>query len=417
VEKPSSTRSSIIGGGAKFPSKRTKMLVVSIVFVIAVVSAWFIRDSVLYERTDDAQIDGNIMPLSARINGQVQQVNVIDGQLVHAGDVLAILDQQEYSIAVYHAMATLAYAENIAASLYFNAAITVTTAYGGLRSAQAAVKDAQAEVAAAEHKLQSDESLLKQVQTSQAQLELIEVTVAADQETLLQTEAKLRQSVSDLRNAQTAPERASLAKVTAQAADSQVLQCRAQLEQAQLKLSNTIIRSPVTGIVGRRRIEVGQNVAIGQDVIDVISLDDVWITANFKESQLVHLRPGQPVEIKVEAYGRTWQGHVTNLGGASSVFSGIVLNTNHVPRVTVRIDFDRPEREGFNAADLLKPGLSAEPKVMRWLPRTSKPNISPDGQGSAVEPRAWWHRLPLTAAWTCPRQLHGIAPLLWSLGR
>ena len=120
----------------------------------------------------------------------------------------------------------------------------------------------------------------------------------------------------------------------AQAADSQVLQCKAQLEQAQLDLRNTIIRSPATGVVGKRRIEAGQNVSVGQELIDVVSLDDVWITANFKQTQLVHLRPGQPVEIKVSAYGRTWKGHVTNLGGgASSVFSAMPLKgVNREPR-------------------------------------------------------------------------------------
>jgi membrane fusion protein (multidrug efflux system) len=170
--------------------------------------------------------------------------------------------------------------------------------------------------------------------------------------------------------------------VRAQAADSQVLQCKAQLEQAQLNLSNTIIRSPATGVVGKRRIEAGQNVSVGQELIDVVSLDDVWITANFKQTQLVHLSPGQPVEIKVDAYGRAWKGHVTNLGGgASSVFRAMPLKGASVsggkgmPRVPVRIDFDRPETEGFNTEDLLKPGLSVEPKVrVRWQPRTRQPN-------------------------------------------
>jgi membrane fusion protein (multidrug efflux system) len=294
------------------------MLAASIAFVIGTVSAWFIRDSVLYERTDEARIDGEIIPLSARISGLVQQVNVIEGQMVHVGDVLAVLDQTEYSIAVYQAIANLAYAENTAASLYYSAAITVTTAYGGLNSAQAAVKSAQAEIAAAENKLRADEALLKQVQANEAQLTIVQAVVAADRQVLLETQKEFVQAVSNLRNAQTAPQQASLAKVRAQAADSQVLQCKAQLEQAQLNLSNTIIRSPATGVVGKRRIEAGQNVSAGQELIDVVSLDDVWITANFKQTQLVHLRPGQPVEIKVGAYGRTWKGHVTNLGGGST---------------------------------------------------------------------------------------------------
>ncbi len=253
-------------------------------------AAWFIRESVLYESTDDARIDGEIMPLSARINGHVQQLNVIEGQMVHAGDVLAVLDQKEYSIAVYQATANLTYAVNTAASLYYSAAITVTTAYGDLSSAQAAVKSAQAEVAAAENKLRADEAVLKQVQANEAQLTIVQAVVAADQQVLLETQKELVQAAGHLRDAQTAPQQASLAKVRAEAADSQVLQCKAQLERAQLNLNNTIIRSPATGIVGKRRIEVGQNVKVGQDLIDIVSLDDVWITATF------HAEPACPPE-------------------------------------------------------------------------------------------------------------------------
>jgi membrane fusion protein (multidrug efflux system) len=382
VQQRSSTRVSIIAGRVKSLSKRNKLLAASIAILIGMVSAWFIRDSVLYERTDEARIDGEIISLSARISGQVQQVNAIEGQMVHAGDVLATIDQKEYSLAVYKAIASLAYAENTAAGLYFNAAITVTTAYGGLHYAQAAVKSAQARVAASEDKIQADESLLKQVQADRAQLTIVEAVVAADQQVLHETQKELVQATSDLRNAQTAPEQVSLAKVRAQAADSQVLQCKAQLEQAQLDLGNTIIRSPATGVVGKRRIDAGQNVSVGQELIDVVSLDDVWIAANFKQTQLAYLRPGQPVEIKVSAYGRTWKGHVTNLGGgASSVFGAtplkgaIVNDVKAMPRVPVRIDFDRPEIEGFNTEDLLKPGLSVEPKVrVRWLPRTRQLN-------------------------------------------
>src|ERR1700692_40292 len=129
VQQRNPTRVWMIQGRVKSLSGRTRMLSASIAFVIGIVSAWFIRDSVLYERTDEARIDGEIMPLSARISGHVQQVKVIEGQIVHAGDVLAVLDQKESGIAVYKAMASLAYAENTAAGLYFNAAITVTTAY------------------------------------------------------------------------------------------------------------------------------------------------------------------------------------------------------------------------------------------------------------------------------------------------
>ena len=154
------------------------------------------------------------------------------------------------------------------------------------------------------------------------------------------------------------------------AADAQVLQRQAQLQQAELNLSYTVIRSPVTGIVGKRSVEVGQNVSIGQELVDVVPLDDVWVTANFKETQLAHMRPGQRAEIKVDAYGRTWEGRVANLGGGTGSIFSLLPPENAtgnyvkvVQRVPVRIDFDRPVGQQFNAEALLKPGLSVEPEV------------------------------------------------------
>ncbi|HEV3199765.1 MAG TPA: biotin/lipoyl-binding protein [Bryobacteraceae bacterium] len=142
----SASHTPTIADGPKFRLKHKNMLAAALAIVIVISAARLVRDSVLYERTNDAQIDGHITPVSARINGQVQQVHVIEGQLVHAGDVLADMDQRECSIAVIQAMANVAYAQSTAASLYFNAGITVTSAYGGLNSAQAAVKNAEIEV-------------------------------------------------------------------------------------------------------------------------------------------------------------------------------------------------------------------------------------------------------------------------------
>ena len=154
-----------------------------------------------------------------------------------------------------------------------------------------------------------------------------------------------------------------------QIADAEVARRELQLAQADLNLSYTVICSPVTGIVGKRRVEVGQNVNIRQELVDVLPLDDVWVTANFKETQLARLRPGQPVDVNVDAYGRKWKGRIANLGGGTgSVFSLLPENAagNYVKvvqRVPVRIEFDRPEGQEFNAEGLLKPGLSVEPKV------------------------------------------------------
>jgi membrane fusion protein (multidrug efflux system) len=382
-----------IAGDAKSLFTRKRMLIAAITLIVVIAAGWLIRGSVLYERTDEAQMDGRIMPLSARINGQIEQVNVVDGQLVHAGDVLAVIDQREYSIAVIEALASLAYVQNTAATLHFNAALTITSAYGGLNAAQASVKNASIEVEAAKHKLRADEAVLKQTQVDGYAAEAV---VAADQQVLLQAQNKLIEAITNQRTAQTAPQQVSLAKAEAQAGDSQVLQRKGQLDQAQLNLSYTIIRSPVTGIVGRTRLAVGQSVIVGQHLIDIVSLNDVWITANFKESQLARLRPGQPVQIKIDAYGRTWKGHVTNLGGsAGSVFSVLqpkISTGNRVKtaqRVPIRIDFDRPEGHDFNAEGMLKPGLSAESDVqVRWLPRVRAPNRLPAGRGPIPAPTA-----------------------------
>ena len=389
------------------PMARSKKLAAASLGALLVLgaAAYFVRNAFLYESTDDAQVNGHVMPLSARISGQVKQVNVVEGQLVHAGDVLVAIDAKDYQIAVDQARANLADAEATAASSHFSVPITSATAFSGLDSAQAAVKNAEAGVAAAEQNLQASKAALLQAQANaaktdsdlaryeqlvgkqdisrqqydgavsaakanQAAVKSAEAVVAGTEMALQQAHGRLVQARADLRNAQTAPQQVLLTTAKAKASDAQVLQRKAQLEQAELNLNYTIIRSPVTGIVGKRSVEIGQNVSVGQELVSVVPLDDVWVTANFKETQLAHIRPGQPVEVKVDAYGRSWKGHVTNLGGGTgSVFSLLPPENatgNYVKvvqRVPVRIDFERPAGESFNAEGLLKPGLSVEPKV------------------------------------------------------
>jgi multidrug resistance efflux pump len=255
-----------------------KMLAISAVIVLVIAGGYFAWNAFHYEDTDDAQVEGHVMPLCPRVNGRIKSVYVNEGQLVHAGEAIVTIDPEEYKIA---------------------------------------------------------EVL--------AQLNLSEALSAA---------ASSRNSAN------------------VQTANSEVARRELQLAQAELNFSHTVICSPVTGIVGKSRVEVGQNVSIGQALVDVLPLDDVWVTANFKETQLAHMRPGQPVEVHVDAYGRKWKGHVTNMGGGTgSVFDLLPLESatgNYVKvvqRVPVRIDFDRPPGRELNAGGLLKPGLSVEPKV------------------------------------------------------
>jgi membrane fusion protein, multidrug efflux system len=369
--------------------------VLGIIAAVAVLlgAGYFLRNAFVHEGTDDAQVEGHIMPLSARINGQVLEVPVIEGQIVHAGDVLVSIDPEDYKIAVQQTQATLADALASASSSHWNVPITSVAANSNLDSAKTAVTNAEAGVKAAGQNVEgakaelvraeanaaksdSDlvryEKLVAKEDVSRQQYDQAVATATAQgaEQAVRQAEGRLLQADADLRSAQTAPQQISQMHARALAADAQVEQRRAQMDQAQLNLAYTLIRSPVTGIIGKKSVEVGQNVGIGQELLTVVPLDDIWVTANFKETQLARMRPGQPVEIKVDAYGRAWKGHVTNLGGGTgSVFSLLPPENatgNYVKvvqRVPVRLDFDRIHGQTFNAEGLLKPGLSVEPDV------------------------------------------------------
>jgi membrane fusion protein, multidrug efflux system len=386
-----------------------RAVAVLLLSVVIIGGGLFVRNSLAWESTDDAQVNGHIMPLSARISGYVLEVPVIEGQLVHAGDMLVTIDPKDYKIAVEQAQATFADSQASATSSRFNVPITSVTTQSNLDSAGTAVLNAQAGLNAAEQNFESAKAVLEQADAnaarSDADLVRYEQLVAkqdisrqqydqavaaakanrsgvvsagasvqAAEQAVRQAQGKLSQARADLRSAETAPQQVSMTRAKADAADAQARERKAQLDQAELNFSYTVVRSPVTGIIGKKTVEVGQNVGIGQELIEVVPLNDVWVTANFKETQLAHMRPGQPVEIKVDAYGRTWKAHVTNLGaGAGSVFSLLPPENatgNYVKvvqRVPVRIDFDRASGRNpgpdFNAEGLLKPGLSVEPEV------------------------------------------------------
>jgi membrane fusion protein, multidrug efflux system len=393
----------ILHGLGEHPSKLAVAVLALLAIVIVV--GYLVRNAFLYEDTDDAQVDGHVMPLSARINGQVMKVNFVEGQLVHEGDLLAIIDPADFKIAVIQAEAALADAKASATSSRWNVPITTVTSQSNLDSAQTEVVNAEAGLRAAEHNHESNKASLAQAEAnaakSDADLERAKQLVAKEdisrqqfdqavasatanqagvasaaaavkgaEQAVRQAEGKLLQAKADLRTAQTAPQHVSLIRAQADAADAQVQQRQAQLAQAQLNFSYTIIRSPVTGIIGKKSVEVGQNVSIGQEMLEVVPLDDIWVTANFKETQLEHMRPGQPVKVSVDAYGRAWYGHVTNMGGGTgSVFSLLPPENatgNYVKvvqRIPVRIDFERTAGQDFNAEGVLKPGLSVVPDV------------------------------------------------------
>src|SRR5580704_3836815 len=304
---------------------RAAVLVLLAVVIIG--AGLFVRNSLAWESTDDAQVNGHVMPLSARINGYVLEVPVIEGQLVHAGDLLATIDPEDYKIAVEQAQATFADSQASATSFRFNVPITSVTTQSNLDSADTAVLNAEAGLNAAKRNLESAQALLEQAEAnatkSDADLARYQqlvakedishqqydqavaaakanrsgvvsasATVQAAEQAVRQSQGKLLQARADLRSAQTAPQQVSITRAKADAADAQARERKAQLDQAELNLSYAVVRSPVTGIIGKKTVEVGQNVGIGQELVEVVPLDDVWITANFKETQLAHMRPG-----------------------------------------------------------------------------------------------------------------------------
>jgi membrane fusion protein (multidrug efflux system) len=174
--------------------------------------------------------------------------------------------------------------------------------------------------------------------------------------------------MAQFKYAQTGPQQVAAQTARARQAQAQVKQAQAQLDQARLNLSYTKIVAPVAGIVTRKSVELNQNVSVGQNLTMLVSLEDLWVTANFKETQLKHMAAGQPVEIEVDATGKTYKGKVTQVGGATgsvlSLFPPENATGNYVKvvqRLPVRIDFTDLRNEDPN--HLLRPGLSVEPKV------------------------------------------------------
>jgi membrane fusion protein (multidrug efflux system) len=385
------------------PRSRRRGILVAVIAVVVLIAIGVWWHSTFSEDTDDAQVNGHLIQVSSRIPGQVIKVYVDENQLVKAGDPIVDIDPRDYQVAVENAEAALASAKANAAAAKVAVPITtintgssLTSAGADVGGAHATVEQAESQLAAARANVVSAEANNTKAQADLARyrplvqkdvisklqfdaavdasdsafanLAAAQASMAAAQDGVRVAHEREAQAQAALSYAKTAPQQVAAQDARARQAEAQVQQAQAQLDQAKLNLSYTKIIAPEAGIITRKSVEIEQNVAAGQNLLTLVSLQGLWITANFKETQLRHMNAGQKVQIHVDATGKDYSGQVTQIGGATgsvlSLFPPENATGNYVKvvqRVPVRIDFTNLANEDPHFE--LRPGLSVEPKV------------------------------------------------------
>jgi len=320
-------------------SKRVLLLVLLVLGLGALSPfAWNYLQS--YESTDDAQIDGHIDPLSSRINGTVIRVHAEDNDRVKAGGLLVEIDPRDYEVAVAQAKARL----ELAIAQVASAKQDYAAALANVREGDAA--------------------------NFRAQRDAQRFAVLLDKQVVAQNEYDqyIATARVDAARVDSAREAAGSALKTIAAREADADAARAALDQALLNLSYTKIYAPANGIAGRRSVQLGSRIEPGQTLMFVTETDEIWVTADFKETQLARMHRGEKVTIHIDTFGRNYQGYVKNLPGASGDRFSLLPAENAtgnyvkvVQRLPVRIEFD----PGQDPEHRLHPGMSVEPKV--WL--------------------------------------------------
>jgi len=399
------------------PVKRSKTLAVvlggGLVLAAIAVGLWMhYRYRV---STDDAQVDGDIYPISAKVFGSVQDVPVLDNQRVQAGQVLVRIDPRDLEAKVDQEKAAVSLAEHNASAADVNVPLTRETTHSGTsgvsaglnameaQAAQAdtAVNQAETDLAIARSNLASAEAnnqkaqsdlarmrpLVAKTEISQLQFDSYEAAAKVTAAQLKAAQDRVRFSAQGITTARAAADaaharvrqmRAELAQSTANqkqvqvsaaqasSAAARVAQARADLEAAQLNLSYTTIVSPVEGVVTKKSVEPGQIVQPGQALMAIIPLRDVWVTANYKETQLADVHPGQKAEVHVDMYGRTIEGRVNSIAGGTGARLSLLPPENAtgnyvkvVERLPVKIVFD-----SLPPGMVLRPGMNVETTII-----------------------------------------------------
>jgi membrane fusion protein (multidrug efflux system) len=405
------------GGGFRIASVVKWAVIALLLVAIAAGASQYFSYAAVRESTDDAQIDGHIYPVGAMVDGTLTEVLVDNNQFVQAGAVLARIDPRIYQAALDKARGDLAVA--VATEKEHRAGVPIVSidtsaqsggAEAGVAEQTAKIATAQQEVSAANERLTTTQARLREAQANAAKADAdlvrMKPLVAKEEISRQQYDAVVAaaataaaatdSAASQMREAQEGvkvaqarldQERAHMAEVRSRvdatrsgpqqvvakqaqaessAADVQVKE--ALVKQAQIDLDYTTIRAPVSGLVSQRSMEVGQTVGKGQALVAIVPLEDVWVTANFKESQLAKMRPGQPVEIEVDAYGgKKYKGHVDSIAAATGARFSLLPPENAtgnfvkvVQRVPVKIVFEKDQ----DPQHLLRPGLSVTPTVL-----------------------------------------------------
>jgi membrane fusion protein (multidrug efflux system) len=376
------------------------MVILLVVLVVLVAGVFLWRFLSSYESTDDAQADVHMYPVSARISGYVVKVNVDDNQWVQKGTVLVEIDPKDYEVAVAQAQANLANAEATAQSLNITVPITSVNTSSQLKFTASDIGNSTAGVIAAERQLTAAHAQLEEAEandvraqddlhrykllvdkrevaeqvydqalatakSSTAAVAAARANESAAQQFVQQARSRLEQADANYQSAETGPQQVSSTKARVRAAIADVEQKRALLEQAQLNLQYTKIVAPVTGEVNKT-VVVGLNVQPGQQLLTVVPLDEVWVTANFKETQLKYMRVGQKAKIHVDSTGRTLKGHVDSIAGATGPLFSLLPPENAtgnyvkiVQRIPVKIVLEPSE----NRDRQLRPGMNVVPDV------------------------------------------------------
>ncbi len=382
-------------------SKR-RFIVIGVALAIAVAGISYWLHARRFEGTDDAQVDGNISNVSPRVSGNVSAVFVLENQVVKAGDLLAEIDPTDLQIAVQQSKAQVAQAQAQLESEDPSVPITVTTNQTGLASARSDLAASQAALAAARKEVsqltaqlaqatandrqaqldkERSQKLLAQGAVSQADYDLrnnnaaastanvnaIEQSLDAAKDRVTQQQAQIVAVASRLTEVTSnAPRQVATREASVLFRRAALDLARAQLAEAEKNLSYTKIVAPIAGIVAKKAIALGDHVAPGQQVIAIAPVDALWVTANFRETQLARMQPGLPATLHVDALDLDVRGTVESIGGATGSRLSVLPPENAsgnyvkvVQRIPVRIRFD----PGQSGLERLRIGMSVEPKV------------------------------------------------------